>query len=149
MGRAATVSSGRAVEFGVWPIALGTFTGVPGVLRVEKQLVCLRCGDVIGDVVFRPVAWTLRITAPDGRELVPQMGSVHVRLAEQQVAAATSPGEEAEATVRLKFIERHIGELMYELPCPRGHSTVATAPQITRAMRHSKGRTVRLQGQFG
>lgn len=118
-------------------------------LRVEKQLVCLRCGEVIGDVLSRPLAWTLRITAPDGRELVPQMGAIHVRLAEQQVAAASSPGEEAEATARLKFIKRYIGELMYDLPCPRGHYTMATAPQITRAMRHSKGRTVRLQGQFG
>lgn len=118
-------------------------------LRVEKQLICLRCGDMIGEVVFRPLAWTLRITAPDGRELAPQTGAVQVRLAEQQVAAASSPGEEAEALARLKFIERHIGELMYDLPCPRGHHTMAIAPQITRAIRHSKDRRVWLQGQFG
>lgn len=43
----------------------------------------------------------------------------------------------------------NIGELMYGLPCPRGHYTMATAPQITRAIRHFKGRQVRLQGQFG
>jgi hypothetical protein len=45
------------------------------VLRAEKQLVCLRCGEVIGNVLFRPLAWTLRITAPDGWELVPQTGA--------------------------------------------------------------------------
>jgi hypothetical protein len=38
---------------------------------------------------------------------------------------------------------------MYDLPCSHGHPTMAIAPQITRALRHSKGRTVRLQGQFG
>lgn len=117
--------------------------------RVEKQLVCLRCGEVIGDALFRPLAWTLRITAPDGGELAPQLGAIHVRLAEQQIAAASSPGAEAEATARLAFIKRNIGELMYSLPCPRGHNTMATAPQITRALRHSQGRQVRLQGQFG
>jgi len=120
-----------------------------GRLRVEKQLICLRCGDVIGDAVFRPLAWTLRITAPDGRELGPQTGAVHERLAEQQVAAASSPSETAEATARLRFVNRHIGELMYDLPCSHGHHTMAIAPQITRALRHSKGSTVRLQGQFG
>lgn len=118
-------------------------------LRVEKQLICLRCGDVIGDAVYRRLAWSLQITAPDGRELVPEMGSVHVRRAEQELADARSPGEEAEALARLKFIKRHIGELMYSLPCLNGHCTVATAPQITRALRHSKGRWARLQGQFG
>jgi hypothetical protein len=123
--------------------------GVPDVLRVSKQLVCLRCGEVIGDVVFRPLAWTLRVTAPDGRQLVPQEGAVQVRLAEQQVAAASSGGEEAEATARLKFIKSHVGELMYDLSCPRGHHTMATAPQITQAIRKSKGSSVRLQGQFG
>jgi hypothetical protein len=118
------------------------------VLRVRKQLVCLPCGEVIGDVVFRPLAWTLRVTAADGRELFPQEGAVQMRLAEQ-VAAASSGGEEAEATARLKFIKRHVGELMYDLPCPRDHHTMATAPLITQAMRKSKGSSVRLQGQFG
>lgn len=128
---------------------MGRLGIVPGVRRVEKQLVCLRCGEVIGDALFRPLAWTLRITAPDGGELAPQPGAIQVRLAEQQIAAASAPGEEAEATARLAFIKRNIGELMYSLPCPRGHYTMATAPQITRAIRHSKGRQVRLQGQYG
>jgi hypothetical protein len=38
---------------------------------------------------------------------------------------------------------------MYDLPCPRGHHTMATAPQITRAVRKSRSESVRLQGQFG
>jgi hypothetical protein len=133
----------------LWLIALGGLGCVLDVLRVEKQLVCLRCGEVIGNVLLRPLAWTLRITAPGGWELVPETGAIQVRLAEQQIAAASSPGEEAEATARLAFIKRNIGELMYSLPCPRGHYIMATAPQITRAIRHSKGRQVRLQGQFG
>ena len=118
-------------------------------LRAERQLICLRCGEVIGDAVFRPLAWTLAITAPDGHELVPQQGAVHVRLAEQQLADATSPGQQGEAAARLTFAKRHIGELMYDLPCPQGHHTLAIAPQISRAVRRSKGSAVRLQGQFG
>lgn len=30
-------------------------------------------------------------------------------------------------------------ELMYDLPCHRGHHVLATAPQITRAVRRAKG----------
>jgi len=33
---------------------------------------------------------------------------------------------------------------MYDLPCHRGHSTLATAPQITRALRDAKGDWVSL-----
>ena len=118
-------------------------------LRTEKQLLCLRCGEAIGSVVYRPLGWSLHITAPSGHELVPQLGAIQVRLAEQQIARASTAVEEAEATARLRFIKRHIGELMYDLPCPRGHHTMATAPQITRAVRKSRSDSVRLQGQFG
>lgn len=117
--------------------------------RAEKQLACLRCGEVIGSVLYRPLAWTLTITAPDGRELVPELGWVHVRLAEQALAHATTAGEQGEAAARLAYARRQLGERMYDLPCPQGHHTLAVAPQISRAIRRATSDTVALQGQFG
>lgn len=112
--------------------------------RVAKVLTCPYCGTVIGDAVYRPLAGWLRITAPDGTELVPQLGSVHRRRAEQEIAAAASTAEREAAQARLDFMGRHIGELTYDLPCLRGHRVLATAPQITRALRRAKGQWAQL-----
>ncbi|SRR5579862_4524340 len=112
--------------------------------RVTKKLLCPQCDDVLADVSYRPLAWSLTLVAPDGRPLVPQQGSIHVRRAEQQLASASSPAEEQQARERLQDIKRRLGELMYDLPCHRGHHTVATAPQITRALRRGQGDWVRL-----
>jgi hypothetical protein len=112
--------------------------------RVRKLLICPYCGDVIGDVVLHPLAGWLGITAPDGRELIPEQGAIHRRRAEQEIAAATSATDRDAAQARLEFVGRHIGELTYELPCLRGHRVLATAPQITRAVRRAKGTWARL-----
>lgn len=109
------------------------------VKRVEKLLTCPYCGDAIGDALYRPLSGWLRITAPDGTELVPQQGAIHQRRAEQDLAAAPGSAERDAARARLDFTGRHVGELMYELPCLRGHRTLATAPQITRALKRAKG----------
>jgi hypothetical protein len=37
------------------------------------------------------------------------------------------------------FVRRHLGELMYDLRCRRGHRTVQTMPAIVRAMRQTPG----------
>lgn len=111
---------------------------------MRKLLICPYCGGVIGDVVLHPLAGWLRITAPDGRELTPERGEIHRRRAEQEIAAATSAADAEAAQARLEFVGRHIGELMYDLPCVRGHRVLATAPQITRAVRRAKGEWARL-----
>ena len=41
-------------------------------------------------------------------------------------------------------VRHHIGEVMYDLPCHQGHYTLATAPQITRALRRAEGDRVSL-----
>ncbi len=64
---------------------------------------------------------------------------MHTRRAEQALATASSAAEEEQAQADLWFIKQHIGELMYDLPCHRGHHVLATAAQITRTMRRAKG----------
>jgi hypothetical protein len=107
--------------------------------RVTKKLLCSRCGDVLADADYRPLAGSLTLTDPGGYQLTPQMGAIHVRRAEQELASASSSAGADEARTRLEFIKRHLGELMFDLPCHRGHYTLATAPQITRALRQAKG----------
>ena len=112
--------------------------------RVTKKLLCPRCGDVLADADYRPVAGSLALSAPGGNQLSPEMGATHVRRAEQELASADSSAGADEARARLEFIRRHAGELMYDLPCQKGHYTLATAPQITRALRQAKGDWVSL-----
>lgn len=112
--------------------------------RVTKKLLCPRCGDVLADADYRPLAGSLALSAPGGYELTPQMGAVHLRRAEQELASADSTAGADEARARLEFIRRHSGEVMYDLPCHQGHYTLATAPQITRALRGAKGDWVSL-----
>lgn len=112
--------------------------------RITKKLTCAHCGDVIADAVYRPLAGWLTITSPSGYELPPQQAALHYRRAEQELTAASSSAEEEQARSHIEFIKRNVGELMYSLPCHRGHYTLATAPRITRAMRHTQGNWVRL-----
>jgi hypothetical protein len=112
--------------------------------RVTKKLLCPQCGDVLADVDYRPVAGSLALCGPEGYQLTPQMGAVHLRRAEQELATADSTAGADEARTRLEFIRHHIGEVMYDLPCHQGHYTLATAPQITRALRRAKGDWVSL-----
>lgn len=93
------------------------------------------------------MAGWLTITSPGGYPLTPQQGVIHIRRAEQELAAATSPAAEEEARAHLRFIKENLGELMYNLPCHRGHYTIVTAPRITRAMRRTKGNWVSLSEQ--
>jgi hypothetical protein len=115
--------------------------------RVATKLLCPQCGDVLADADYRPMAGSLALSGPGGYQLTPQMGAIHTRHAEQELASASSPAGADEARARLEFIRRHAGELMYDLPCHQGHNTLATAPQITRALRRAKGGWVSLSGQ--
>jgi hypothetical protein len=115
--------------------------------RVTKKLLCPRCGDVLADADYRPMAGSLALSAPGGHQLTPQMGAIHTPRAEQELASASSPAGADEARERLEFIRRHAGELIYDLPCHRGHYTLATAPQITEALRRARGDKVSLSEQ--
>jgi hypothetical protein len=119
------------------------FRGVLRVKRVEKLLTC-PYGDAIGEAVYRPLAGLLLIVAPDGTELVPEQGGVHLNRAEQELAAAPGSAERDAAQARLDFLRRQVGELIYDLPCLRGHRVLATAPQIIRAIRRAMGKWAQL-----
>ncbi len=108
-------------------------------LRVTKKLLCPRCGDVLADADYRPLARSLTLTAPAGQQLTPEIGAIHLRRAEQELTSASDTSGADAARTRLAFVQRHVGELMYDLPCHCGHYTLATAPQITKALRRAKG----------
>jgi len=114
---------------------------------VTKKILCPKCGDVLADADYRPLVGSLALSAPDGYQLAPQMGAVHTRRAEQELASASSAPAADEARARLEFIRRHAGEVIYDLPCHRGHYTLATVPQITRALRRAQGDWVSLGKQ--
>ena len=111
---------------------------------MTKKILCPKCGDMLADADYRPLVGSLALSAPDGYQLAPQMGAIHTRRAEQELASADSTAGADEARARLEFIRRHVGELMYDLPCHRGHYTLATAPQITEALRRAQGDWVSL-----
>ena len=111
---------------------------------VSKQLTCPRCDDVVADAVYRPWAGRLTIISTEGQLITPDRWAVQMRLAEQALAAAAAEGV-APAQARLDFLKGHIGELIYDIRCRRGHSTLRTGPQIIRALRRTPGRWVSLR----
>ena len=119
--------------------------GVPVFKQLTKHLMCAHCETLIGVAAYRPLlSWRLNITSYAGDQITPTSGSVELRIAQQQLADA-SPGEEAQARWRVGFIDRNSAEVLYDLPCPRGHWTLVTAPQIARAMREAGGEWVTLK----
>jgi hypothetical protein len=106
--------------------------------RLVKQLTCPRCGDIVARAVYRRFPPTLRVETPDGALLQPGSGAVLLRVAQQRLADA-APVDRAEAENSLDFVRRHLGELMYDLHCHRGHRTVQTMPAIVRAVQRTPG----------
>ncbi|MDQ3765558.1 MAG: hypothetical protein M3460_30250 [Actinomycetota bacterium] len=111
--------------------------------QVSKQLICPRCGDVVADAVYRPWVGSLTITSTEGHRIMPGGWALQLRLVQQDVASA-SDEDLQEAQARLDFVRRQVGELIYDIRCRRGHSTLLTEPQIIRAMRRTPGRWVDL-----
>jgi hypothetical protein len=111
---------------------------------VSKQLTCPRCDDVVADAVYRPWAGRLGVTSTEGDPITPSDWAAQMRLAEQDLAAA-APEDVDQAQQRLDFLNGHIGELIYDIRCRRGHSTLRTGPQIIRALRRAPGRWVSLR----
>jgi hypothetical protein len=107
--------------------------------RLSKQLACPRCGDIVADAEYRPWRGGLRLTSVDGDSIDPVSGAVQLRLVQQE--GADSP---VEAEARVAFVTRNLGELIYDIRCRRGHSTLRTAPQIARALRRTPGQWVTL-----
>jgi len=110
-------------------------------LTVTKQLVCPSCGVVVASATYRRFPGRLVLTSNDGTPLPPQSMGLQLQRARAQVAA--NPRDPAAAD-RLAFLERHLEELVFDIPCPGGHSLLRTMPQLARAVRHSPGEWVDL-----
>ena len=111
---------------------------------VTKQLTCAHCGEIFADAFYRPLTGTLIITSlADRQQLMPLTPGFELQLARQKLTCGPD-GERADAQRRAEFIGHHAGERIYDLQCRRSHSNLATAPQITRALRRSAGRWVSL-----
>jgi hypothetical protein len=108
---------------------------------VRKQLTCPGCGDVVADAVYRPWTGRLTIVSTEGRPITPGSWAIQMRLVEQELAAAENVDQ---ARARLYFLKSHLGELIYDIRCRRGHATLRTGPQIIRAVRRTPGRWVSL-----
>ena len=111
--------------------------------RVSKQFTCPRCEEVVADAVYQPWAGNLTVTSIEGYRIAPSRWSIQMRLVEQEVSSAVAEDLD-EAQARLEFLKSHIGELIYDIRCRHGHSTLRTGPQITRALRRTRGRWVSL-----
>ncbi len=109
---------------------------------VRKQLTCPRCDDVVADATYRPWTGRLTIVSTEGYAVTPSSWAMQVRLVEQELAAADNLPQ---AQARLDYLNSHIGELIYDIRCRRGHSTLRTAPQVIRALRRTPGRWVSLR----
>jgi hypothetical protein len=109
--------------------------------RLVKQLVCPRCGDVLAGAEYRAFPPRLTLTSLDGSPLQPVGGAVLVRALEREAVEAP-PTDQEEAERRLGAGRRNLGELMYDLRCPRGHRTVQTVPALVRAVKRTQGRWV-------
>lgn len=116
-----------------------------GVGRITKQLICAHCDAVIGTASCRPLlSWRLDITSFEGYQLTPLTSAVQLRIAEQELDSA-EPEQRQRAQWRVNFIRRQLLEVIFDLPCPRGHRTLVTEPRIARAMRKAKGSWVFLK----
>ena len=113
--------------------------------RITKLLTCPGCGVIVATAVYQRWPGDLVLTSLEGHRLHPMGGALQVRIAEQEAVEASSSTDREQARARLDFLERHLGELIYDLRCRNGHRIVRTMPQIVDAMRRTAGDWVSLQ----
>ena len=111
--------------------------------HVQKELRCPVCGDLLAAAVYTRWPGNLVLTSPDGYRVQPEGVAVQIRLG-QQDQTADAPATRLRAPDRLDFLRRHVDELVYDLLCGRGHSTLRAGPQIVREMRDGAGTWVTL-----
>jgi len=110
-------------------------------LSATKHLVCPSCGVVVATGTYRRFPGRVVVTLLDGAPLPPE--SVGLQLARAKAHAAADPRDPAAAD-RLAFLKRHLEEMVFDIPCPNGHSLLRTMPQLARAIRTSPGEWVDL-----
>jgi hypothetical protein len=90
-----------------------------------------------------PWIGSLTMTSMDGDQITPSGWALQLRWVEQDLASACLDNR-AEAQARFDFVSRNVGEVIYDISCRRGHSTLRTVRQITRALWRTPGRWVNL-----
>jgi hypothetical protein len=98
-------------------------------------------------VVYVPWIGSLTITSAEGDQITPNGWALQLRQVKRDLALA-SVEDRAQAQARFDVVNRNVGEVIYDLRCRRGHSTLRTGPHITRALRHTPGRWVSLACLF-
>ena len=94
----------------------------------------------MAEAMYRRWPGNLVVTALDGYRVNPISAGVLRRVAERQLADATSSPAADLARARMELIDREIAEFIYDLECLRGHSTLRTTPEVRRAMVRSHGK---------
>jgi hypothetical protein len=96
--------------------------------RIRKQLICSACAVVIADATYTRWPGDLVLVSPEGHLLQPESVGIQLRR-----ARAEDDGD------RVEFLERHLGELVYDLRCRNGHRVLRTMPQLVRTLRDAGG----------
>jgi hypothetical protein len=106
---------------------------------VARRLACPACGDLLGDAIYRRWPGSLTIRAEAGYSINPISAGIVRRMVEREAAEATSDAARQSAQARLEYVAGNITDPLYDLRCPRGHSTIRTTPAIIRAMTTAQG----------
>ena len=108
-------------------------------LTLVKQLTCPACGVVLGEATYRRWPGDLTVRSLDGRVVQPEGVATQIRREESALAAAEPGPRRMEAEARIAFLRRNLAELVLDLRCRNGHSTLRTVPQVARGMRRARG----------
>ena len=111
---------------------------------ITKQLICPACGVVIADATYQRWPGNLTLLSPEGYRIQPESVGVQIRRAETEVERAPSAATRKYAEDRVRFLKRSVAELVFDLQCRNGHSTLRTMPQLVRAIGKAGGRWVDL-----
>jgi hypothetical protein len=112
--------------------------------RTTKQLMCPACDDILAEATYTRFPPNLVVTAPDGMLIQPENVGNQLRRARERAIAATSDVARAEAQAQGDRLEKLLGELVYDLRCRNGHTTIRSMPQVIAAMRRAGGAWARL-----
>jgi cytochrome c5 len=107
--------------------------------RTTKQLSCPACADIIAEATYTRLPPNLVVTAQDGSQIQPENVGNQLRRAKERAATATSDVARAEAEAQAEKLESLLGELVYDLRCRNGHTTIRSMPQVIAAMRRAGG----------
>jgi hypothetical protein len=99
---------------------------------------------LIGEAAHQRWPGDLTVTSTSGHLVQPTRVSLLRQLAEREAVEANTAADRDRALSRLAFLRTNAGELVYDLSCPAGHSTLVTMPRLVRAMRRTTARWVTL-----